>query len=68
MRSFTVGLLLSSPLVTAGLRTALRGISGLSITELSPADTQEGNMTEITDLSPSVQKYRSLSHSASLIC
>ncbi len=54
MRSFTVGLLLSSPLVTAGLRTALRGISGLSITELSPADTQEGNMAEITDLSPSL--------------
>lgn len=54
MSTFTVGLLLSSPLVTAGMRTALRGIPGISLTELTPSDTQGYNLAEIIDLSPSL--------------
>lgn len=54
MRSFTVGLLLSSPLVTAGLRTVLRGIPGVNISELPLTETQDDNLAEIADLSPSL--------------
>ena len=34
MRVHTIGLLLSSPLITAGLQTLLRGIHGLTVTDL----------------------------------
>lgn len=54
MRVYTVGLLLSSPLLTAGMQSVLRGVHGITVTDLGRDASPEDYGRRITSASPSL--------------
>ncbi len=54
MRVHTVGILLSSPLITAGLQGIMRGISGINLIDISRGESAETYTRRISSASPSL--------------
>lgn len=54
MRAHTLGLLLSSPIISAGIRVLLRGMSGVTVTEIPSTEAPGACASRISALNPSL--------------
>ncbi|MDE7028271.1 MAG: hypothetical protein K2O87_10225, partial [Duncaniella freteri] len=55
MRNHTIALLLSSPVITEGMKAVLRGITGVTFLEITPGATAPHTAAEkIADAHPSL--------------